>query len=73
MNKPVLLGLSILHLSKTVMYEFCYDNVKPKYGENTKLFCIHTESVFVYKMLKQSLKLQIMSRTGHFQKEITMV
>ena len=31
MNKPVYLGLSILDLSKTVMYEFRYDYVKPKY------------------------------------------
>ena len=30
-NKPVYLGLSILDLSKTVMYEFRYDYVKPKY------------------------------------------
>ena len=28
MNKPVYLGLSILDLSKTVMYEFWYDYVK---------------------------------------------
>ena len=34
MNKPVYLGLSILDLSKTVMYRFCYDYVKQKYGEN---------------------------------------
>ena len=31
MNKPVYLGFSILVLSKTVMYEFRYDYVKPKY------------------------------------------
>ena len=30
MNKPVYLGLSILGLSKTVMYQFWYDYVKTK-------------------------------------------
>ena len=39
MNKFVNLGLSILDLSKTVMYEFWYDYVKPKDGENAKLLC----------------------------------
>ena len=29
MNEPVCLGLSTLELSKIVMYEFCYDYVKP--------------------------------------------
>ena len=37
-NKPVYLGLLILDLSKTAMYEFWYDYLKPKYGENVKLF-----------------------------------
>ena len=36
MNKLVYLGLSILDLSKTVMYEFWHDYVTPKYGENVK-------------------------------------
>ena len=31
MNKPVYLGLSILKLSKSVIYEFWYNYVKPKY------------------------------------------
>ena len=44
MNKPVYLGLLILDLSKTVMYEFWYDYVKPKHGENTKLCYMNTES-----------------------------
>ena len=30
MNKPVYLGLSILDLSKSLMFEFSYDSVKPK-------------------------------------------
>ena len=30
MNKSVYLGLSILHVSKTVMYEFWYDYKKTK-------------------------------------------
>ena len=34
MNKPVYFALSILALSQTVMYEFWYDYIKPKYGES---------------------------------------
>ena len=34
MNKPVYLCLSILEVNKIVMYEFCHDCVKPKYGED---------------------------------------
>ena len=37
MNKTFYLGLSKLDLSKTVMYEFWCDYVKPKYGEKAKL------------------------------------
>ena len=33
MSKTVYLVLSMLELSKIVMYEFWYDYVKPKYGE----------------------------------------
>ena len=47
-NKPVYLSLSILDLSKTVMYEIWYDYVKPKYGENTKLYYMDTDSFIVY-------------------------
>ena len=48
MNKPVYLGLSILDLGKTVMYEFWYDYVKPKYGQNAKLCYMDTDSFIVH-------------------------
>ena len=47
MNKPVYLGQAILNLSKIVMYEFHYDYMKPKYGENLNLCYMDTDS-FVY-------------------------
>ena len=37
MNKPIYLGLSILEISKILMYEFWYDYMKPKYGSDVKL------------------------------------
>ena len=37
MNKPIHLGLAILDVSKTLMYEFWYDYINPKYGDNVKL------------------------------------
>ena len=48
MNKSVYLGLSILELSKILMYEFWYDYVKPKYGEKAKLCYMDTDSFIVY-------------------------
>ena len=38
MNKFVYLGLSILDLGKTVMRKFWHDYVKPKYGQNAKIW-----------------------------------
>ena len=37
MKKLVYLGMSILDISKTLMYEFWYDYIKPKYGDNVML------------------------------------
>ena len=42
MNKLVYLVLSILELSKTLMYELWYDYVKPKCSENAKLCYMDT-------------------------------
>ena len=48
MNKPVYLGLSILEISKTLMFEFCYDYIKPKYQSNTKLCYVNTDSFIIH-------------------------
>ena len=44
MNKPTYLGLSILEISKILMYEFWYDYMKPKYNDNVKLCYMDTDS-----------------------------
>ena len=46
MNKPVSLG--ILDISKSLMYEFWYDYIKPKYGDRAKLSCMDTDSFVIY-------------------------
>ena len=50
MNKPIYLGLSILDISKILMYEFWYDYMKPKYGNDVKLCYMGTDS-FVINIL----------------------
>ena len=63
MNKPIYLGLSILEISKTTMYEFWYDYMKRKYGDIVKLCYTDTDSLVVniktkdfYKGISQDLE-----------------
>ena len=44
MNQQIYLGLSILEISKTLMYEFWHDYMKPKYNDNVKLCYMDTDS-----------------------------
>ena len=59
MNKPVYLGQAILDISKALMYEFWYDYIKPKYGDNVRLCYVDTDS-FV-----------MLIKTDHFYADIS--
>ena len=59
MNKPVYLGQAILDISKTLMHEFWFDYIKPKYGDKAKLCYMDTDSFFMH------------IKTGDFDKDIT--
>ena len=48
MSKPVYLGQAILDISKTLMYEFWYDYLKPKYGDKVKLCYMDTDDFIVH-------------------------
>ena len=47
MNKPVYFGMSILDISKALMYEFWYKYLKPKYKDKAKLCYIDTDSFVI--------------------------
>ena len=48
MTKPLYLCMSILVISKTLIYEFWYDYISPKYGDRAKLCYVGTDSFIIY-------------------------
>ena len=62
-NKPVYLDQTILDISKTLMYEFWYNYIKPKYQEKAQLcymdtdtFIIHIKTEYFYKDIANDVK-----------------
>ena len=54
MNKPVYLGMSILDVSKTLMYKFWYDYFKPKYGDtDTDRLCNTDTDSFIIQIITE--------------------
>ena len=58
-NKPVYLGMSI-DISKTLMYEFWYDYIEPKYKEKAKLCYMDTDSFIINIFTEDFLKILVM-------------
>ena len=56
MNRPIYPGMSILDISKTLMYEFWYDYVKPKYQDKPKLCYMDTHSFIIHIKTKDFSK-----------------
>ena len=62
MNRPVYTGMCVLELPKTLMYNFYYNHLEPKYGSNCQLLYTDTDSLLldiksedVYKDMGENL------------------
>ena len=60
MNKPIYLGLSILEISKILMYKFWYDYMKPKYGNDVKLCYMDMDSFIMNIKTNYFMKISLM-------------
>ena len=79
MNKPVYISLSVLGISKMVIYEFWYHYVEAKCMKKKimlhgyiQLYSLYKSSrhfLGLQKMLKQDLILQIINWKDHYLKE----
>ena len=48
LNKPIYVGMSVLDLSKWLMYDYYYNHLKVKYADRIKLLYTDTDSVIVH-------------------------
>ena len=62
LNRPIFVGMSVLDLSKVLMYDFYYNKLKTQYGENMELIYTDTDSLLLeiktddfYKDMKNSI------------------
>lgn len=44
MNKPIVIGMSVLDISKVLMYDFYYNHIRVKYGEKVQMAYTDTDS-----------------------------
>ena len=65
MVRPLYLGMSILDISKALMYGFWYDYINPKYGDKAKLHYTDADSFIINIKTENFLKIfPLMLRNG---------
>ena len=47
-NRPIYIGMCVLDLSKILLYDYYYNYLKPKYGENCQLLYTDTDSLLLH-------------------------
>ena len=65
MAKPLYLGMSILDISKILMYEFWYDYISAKYGDRAKLCYMDTDNLLITLKPKFFMKIFLMMLTWY--------
>ena len=48
LSKPVYVGMSVLDLSKMIMFDFYYDHLKPLYNDKIRMLYTDTDSLIVH-------------------------
>ena len=56
MNKPVYLGMSILGISKTLVYKVWYDYIKLKYEDRGKPCYMDTDSFIIHIIMEDNFE-----------------
>ena len=65
MERPIYVGFTVLELSKLCMYQFYYDILKEKYGENVELAYTDTDSLLV-KITTENIYKDMVKMADHF-------
>ena len=65
MNKLIYLGMSILDINKTLIYEFWYDYIKPKYQDRAKLCYMDIDSFVIHIIFTKILLMMLKNGLTH--------